>query len=229
MNTTKTEAIVLRRVNYGDSDKIINAITADMGKVSFFAKGVRKQKSKLAGGLELLSICEVSLLEGRRDMYTLISARIKEHYSNIVKDLDRTKIAYRILQVLDKSTEDDVGPEYYNLTFKSLSYLNNQKIHPAVVEAWFLVNLLAQLGMELNTEFNSKGEKLPASEKYGFEYDDMCFNENQASEYTDKHVKLIRLYGQLSPAKIMKIDDIEELNIPVVVLLGNIQQLLHRK
>ena len=40
----KTRALVLRRTNYGESDRILNLITP-VGKVSAMAKGVRKEKS----------------------------------------------------------------------------------------------------------------------------------------------------------------------------------------
>ena len=44
----KTLAIVLRRTDFGEADRIINLLTPG-GKVSAMARGVRKPKSKLAG------------------------------------------------------------------------------------------------------------------------------------------------------------------------------------
>ena len=48
----KTLAYVLRRTNYGEADRILNIITPN-GKISAIAKGARKEKSKLAGGIEM--------------------------------------------------------------------------------------------------------------------------------------------------------------------------------
>lgn len=48
----RTQAIVLRRTNYGESDRILNLLTPE-GKVSVIARGVRKEKSRLAGSIEL--------------------------------------------------------------------------------------------------------------------------------------------------------------------------------
>ena len=56
MQTLRTEAIILRRTNYGEADRILNMLTPQHGKVSAIAKGVRKAKSKLAGGLELFAV-----------------------------------------------------------------------------------------------------------------------------------------------------------------------------
>ena len=47
-NYLRTFGYVLRRTNYGEADRILNIITPS-GKISAIAKGVRKEKSKLAG------------------------------------------------------------------------------------------------------------------------------------------------------------------------------------
>ena len=56
MNQLVTDGIVLSRVNYGEADRIIKLLTPEAGKLSLMARGVRKPKSKLAGGIELFSI-----------------------------------------------------------------------------------------------------------------------------------------------------------------------------
>ena len=43
----KTMGYVLKRTNYAEADRILNLITPQ-GKISAIAKGVRKEKSKLA-------------------------------------------------------------------------------------------------------------------------------------------------------------------------------------
>lgn len=63
----RTRAIVLRRTNYGESDRILNLLTPE-GKVAVLAKGVRKEKSRLAGGIELFSISDVVIHQGRSNL-----------------------------------------------------------------------------------------------------------------------------------------------------------------
>ena len=63
--TTTTSAIILKRVDYGEADRILTLLTPDHGKLSLMAKGVRKIKSKLAGGIELFSISTITFAEGR--------------------------------------------------------------------------------------------------------------------------------------------------------------------
>ena len=60
MSVERTQAIVLRRTNYGEADRILKVITPQ-GQRSIMAKGVRREKSKLAGGIELFAISDMTL------------------------------------------------------------------------------------------------------------------------------------------------------------------------
>ena len=55
----RLRAIVLRRTNYGEADRILQLLTPK-GKRSVMAKGVRRERSKLAGGIELLHFVMLS-------------------------------------------------------------------------------------------------------------------------------------------------------------------------
>ena len=58
MKTYRTRAIVLRRTNYGEADRVVQLLTVE-GRRSVMARGVRKEKSKLAGGIELFAVSDV--------------------------------------------------------------------------------------------------------------------------------------------------------------------------
>ena len=87
MKTISTQAIVLKRSNYREADRILRVITPDRGKISLIAKAVRKPKSKLAGGIELFSVNEISYIEGKSDLSTLVSSRAS-HLSPITHRRD---------------------------------------------------------------------------------------------------------------------------------------------
>ncbi|HMM62356.1 MAG TPA: DNA repair protein RecO, partial [Candidatus Saccharibacteria bacterium] len=88
MRTNRTRAIVLRRTNYGEADRILQLLTPD-GKRSVMARGVRREKSKLAGGIELFAISDVVIGEGKGELGVLTSSRLVQFYGNILKDFDR--------------------------------------------------------------------------------------------------------------------------------------------
>src|SRR5262245_10052748 len=115
MKQLVTEAIILSRTDYGEADRILTLLTPDQGKLRVLAKGVRRVKSKLAGGIELFSISTIIFIRGRGEIGTLISTRLVKHYAHIVADLDRTMAGYELIKEINKVTEDEPGPEYFML------------------------------------------------------------------------------------------------------------------
>ena len=93
----RTTAIILRRTNFGETDRILNLLTPE-GQKSVRARGVRKEKSKLAGGIELFCVSDVVIHEGRSDIGTLTSAKMLKFYQNILTDLERLELASQILK-----------------------------------------------------------------------------------------------------------------------------------
>ena len=60
MSAERTQAIVLRRTNFGEADRILTLLTP-LGQRGAMARGVRREKSKLAGGIELFGVSDVVL------------------------------------------------------------------------------------------------------------------------------------------------------------------------
>ena len=63
--TYRTEAIVLRRKDIGEADRILTLFTPGAGKVRAVAKGIRKPRSRKAGHLELFTCAKLLLAVGR--------------------------------------------------------------------------------------------------------------------------------------------------------------------
>ena len=123
MSQIVTQGIILSRINYAEADRILTIITPDHGVVSVIAKGVRKSKSKLAGGIELFSISDITFITGRGEIHTLISTRLKKHYANISANLGCTMLGYDILKIIKKITKERSEPEYFDLLKQALSSL----------------------------------------------------------------------------------------------------------
>jgi DNA repair protein RecO (recombination protein O) len=125
MKQLRTKAIVLKRIDYGEADRIMTLLTSDYGKIRVMARGARKQKSKLAGGIELFSVSDMHFIKGRGEIDTLVSTRLDVHYGAIVRDLSRTELAYTVLKSVHKTVEDNAGSDYFDLVQESFVVLNN--------------------------------------------------------------------------------------------------------
>jgi DNA repair protein RecO len=226
MKRFNTQGIVLARTNYGEADRILTFLTPDHGKVKGFAKGVRKSKSKLAGGIELFSISELSFIIGKSEINTIISTRLLKHYGNIVKDLDRTNLGYELIKRLNKATEDSPEAAYFELLGQAFAALDDSSIGLSLIEVWFNAQLLRMAGHTPNLRTEKSGEKLEADKSYNFNLDTMAFEPSPQGEFQAGQIKFLRLIFSHNPPEVLqKIQSSEQLTnqtkLPVNSMLQN--------
>jgi len=93
MLSFSTPAIVLRHIDFGDYDLIINLFTLNKGKISVIAKSAKKSVKRFSGALEPFSILEVVCSSGRgKGLPILQEATLKQSFLKIRADI--VKIAY---------------------------------------------------------------------------------------------------------------------------------------
>jgi DNA repair protein RecO (recombination protein O) len=184
------------------------------------ARGVRRVKSKLAGGVELFSVSNITYIKGKKDIGTLVSTRLQTHFSRIVEDIDRTMIGYDIIKLLNKATEDAADVEYYRLLLQSLTVLNADHVDPILTKCWFMARLLQLLGHSPNVSASVDGRPLDTSKLYGFDYAAMGFYEQNKGVFTPNHIKVLRLLVQEDPQRIAVIRDVSSALKPIEGLLS---------
>lgn len=194
MNQLTTQAIVLSRTDFGEADRILTLLTPEYGKLRVMAKGVRRVKSKLAGGIELFSVSDIGFIKGRGDIGTLLSSRLHKHYGNIVKDIERTMLGYDLIKQLSKAIEDEPEPEYFELLQQTFEVLDDFSVSLDLIRFWFMAQLLRLNGLSPNLQTDTKGAKLVANGQYTFDFDHMAFVEAPDNgRFTADHIKVLRL------------------------------------
>lgn len=192
MKTFRTKAIVLRRTNYGEADRILQLLTTD-GRRSVMARGVRKEKSKLAGGIELFAISDVVIGEGRGELGILTSAKLEYFYRHILEDYDRLQFGYQVIKLITRASETVDEPEWFDLLSEILMGLDVLTIPLPLVQAWFYVRYAWLLGRELNLELDSDGEKLEVDAFYRYDSAEQGLRKVANGELSSEHIKLLRL------------------------------------
>lgn len=208
-----TKAIVLSRIDYGEADRILTVLTPDYGKVRLMARGVRRIKSKLAGGIELFSVSTVMYMPGRGEIGTLISARLDTNYGNIVRDINRTMLGYELIKQLNKITEDASESAYFNLLQMTLASLDVSEISSELINLWFMMQLLREGGHTPNLYTDIAGSKLDPDTTYEFDYEAMAFMAREGAKFTANHIKFLRLgFSPNAPVVLQHIQDVAELS-----------------
>lgn len=199
--------IILGRTDYGERDRILTLLSAEHGKLRAIAKGVRAAKSKLAGGIELFAENELVLLEGKGELYTVISSRMKRYFGGISKDLDGSMYVYECLKTVNKLAPDGAGEEYYQPLVNLLTALDKGEVPTAQIEVWYGLKLLESLGASPNFKTDSAGKPLAEDADYQYDFDRHCFYAQPGGPYETAHVKILRhLAVARKPVAIKNVD-----------------------
>lgn len=201
MKTTRTQAIVLRRTNYGEADRILQLLTPT-GRQSVMARGVRKEKSKLAGGIELFAISDVVIGEGKGSLGVVTSAKLVQFYRHILEDYDRLQFGYLAIKLVTRASETVDEPEWFDLLSEILMGLDVLTIPLPLIESWFYGRYAALLGHELNLELDIEGQKLQADQMYRYDSAEQGLRAVNNGEISGEHIKLLRLIAT-RPLKVL--------------------------
>lgn len=126
-NGERLRAIVLRRTDYAEADRVLQLLTPK-GRRNVIAKGVRRERSKLAGGIELFSLCDVVVRSGRGELGILTSARLAAFYRHILEDYERMQFGYTVLKLVARATETIDEPEWFSVLSQTLEQLNELSV-----------------------------------------------------------------------------------------------------
>ncbi|MEM4230347.1 MAG: DNA repair protein RecO [Candidatus Pacearchaeota archaeon] len=136
MRNYKTEGIVLKRTNIGESDRILTVFTQKFGKIQIKAPGVRKINSKRSAHIEPLNITLLNLYKSARSQIPIVTeAQNINSFSAIKNDLKKIGFAYYICELIyNFCAENQENQRVYNLTKSTFINLENSKNGSSVVD-----------------------------------------------------------------------------------------------
>jgi DNA repair protein RecO (recombination protein O) len=113
----RTEAVVLRRGDLGEADRLLTVFSPKYGKIRLVAKGVRRPTSRKAGHLEPLTRVELLLAKGR-ELDIITQAQSLETYPLPAEDLERLGYAFYAAELVDRFSvaEGEARIQYRLLT-----------------------------------------------------------------------------------------------------------------
>lgn len=145
----RTEAVVLRSINYGETSRIVTLFTRDRGKLSVMARGARAAKSRFGSTLQPMSYVQVVYYhKPTRELQTLSEASHVRPFNGIGRNLEKLAVGLRIVEVAAGLLEEERSQEAFHLLVHSLATLNEIDHHVPNVLYYFLMKLCAHLGFE---------------------------------------------------------------------------------
>ena len=204
----RTKAYVLRRTNYGEADRILNLITPE-GKVSAMAKGVRKEKSRLSGGIEMFSLIDVNIHYGKSELALITSSKMLKYYSNLLTDLARMELAAMILKKISLAAESSDNPEFFKIVDLTLPAINDG-IPLSVVEVWFWFNYAKAIGEQVNLYRDDNGDKLSEGERYIWDRHGEVLAKSPNGNIGANEIKIMRLMLSADLSVVLRVKNLAD-------------------
>ena len=143
-----TKALVLRGVDYKESDKILTLLTSDMGKLTASARGCRKKGSSIAAGCQLLCWSELVLYE-YQGRWAVKEANTERQFRGVREDLEKLALACYLAEVTEVlAVEGLPSPELLSLILNSLHGLEKLNKPQSLIKAAFELKAMCLAGYE---------------------------------------------------------------------------------
>jgi DNA repair protein RecO len=177
------------------------------------ARGVRREKSKLAGGIELFALCDVVISKGKGELGMLTQARTDQFFRHILEDYERLQFAYEVLKLVARASETVDEPEWFDVVAEVLEALDDGT-NRQLTEVWFYLRYSALLGYELSLRRDVYGEMLAAEKYYSYDIAEKGLREAANGDIGADHIKFLRLVQDKSLKTVAQIGGIEAI-LPV--------------
>jgi DNA repair protein RecO (recombination protein O) len=139
------EAVILRRRDLGEADRLLTVYSREHGKLRHIAKGVRRPQSRKAGHLELFNRVRLLVARGR-DLDIITQAEAIDSYPRIHADLLLVGYAGYAIELLDHFTVDaEQNANLYRLIVGALERLDQGEVPVSVIRHYEL-RLLDEVG-----------------------------------------------------------------------------------
>lgn len=175
----KTQALVLRKIDFGDSSKIATLLSPDQGKLSVIIKGGRSGKSKIGAVVDTLNHVEVIYYSKKsREIQLVSQADLISNFTGIKENLDSLKYSSALLELLYilTVTENDYD-RLFRGAVRILNFINNDQASANLYFLKFFIFLLEEIGYEFqfdNCTFCGIALNEKKIAKFNFELGMMC-------------------------------------------------------
>lgn len=143
---TEITGMILKAEPIGEYDRRVVILTKEKGKVSAFAKGARRQNSRLLAATNPFSFGSFRLFAGRTS-YSLVEADISNYFEGLRSDFEGAYYGMYFLEVMDYYTrENNEDKEMLKLLYQSLRALMHEKIPNRLVRYIFEIKAMVLSG-----------------------------------------------------------------------------------
>ena len=170
MDNIEVSGMVISSMPIGEYDRRLEILTADLGRISAFARGARKPSSSLVSVSRPFAFGRFSLYRGKNS-YSLSSAKISNYFEDISKDIVKTYYGFYFLELASYFTrEANPAKEELILLYKSLNALISEKFDDRLVRAVYELKMVSLSGYAPDAEYIKSQRSLLPGTEYAYDF-----------------------------------------------------------
>ena len=160
MGNLATQAIVLRRADWRDHDRVLTLLSPTCGRIEAVSRGCRRLNSPLASASEAFCCGEYVFYRGKEHA-TLTSCEITEAYYPLRQDMDKLTLGVYFLNMAEAcAQENEDCRALYALLLRSLHYLTyGTQVNPKALCSAYLTCLVQLMGYKPRLRYCSRCDR----------------------------------------------------------------------
>ena len=142
----KTDGLVIREWNVGESDRLVSVLTRDEGVIRAFARQAKRLRSAKASSTQLLCYSHMSLYKGR-DAYIIDEAQPVELFFGLRKDIERLSLAQYFCELAGTLAPEEMeAGDFLRLMLNALHFLSKGTRSPLLLKSVVEMRMMSLAG-----------------------------------------------------------------------------------
>lgn len=143
-----TDAVIIRERNISGDDRVITALTKDMGAINAFVNGAKRLRSKNASSTGLFCYSNITLFRNK-DTYTVNEASAIEVFFDIRRDIEKLSLAQYFCEIfMALSPREEPAAEYVELILRAFHNIAKGSRPLSLIKAVTELRLLCLSGYQ---------------------------------------------------------------------------------
>ena len=207
MQIKKVKGIVIKDTNYGESSKILQVLTEDIGLISIMSKGCRSLKSKLRSTSNKLTYGYFYIRYKEDGISILTEVDVLDEFKNINTDLTKIGYASYLIDLARQVEKENKTSDIFKILEPALLKIE-QEFDPGIITNIAELKYLAYLGvspiLDQCANCSSKKDIITISSDAGGYLCKNCYNNEYITD--EKTIKLLRMFEYVDISKIKELN-----------------------
>lgn len=145
-----THGLIVKEQTVGEKDKLVTAITADMGLIRAFVKGAKNIRSPKGAATQLLCYSQLVVYSGKnKDTFIIDEAKVVDMFSKLRRNVENMCLAQYFCELaMHICPHGQPAENQLKVILNGLYLLSENKRHPLLVKACVEIRLMCYAGYQ---------------------------------------------------------------------------------